>query len=33
VYFVCMYEKRTMKPAEIILTKGRGDEGESKKLN
>jgi hypothetical protein len=28
MYFVSMYENRTMKPVEIVLRSGEGDEGE-----
>jgi hypothetical protein len=28
MYFVFMYENRTMKPVEIILRRGRRDKGE-----
>jgi hypothetical protein len=27
-YFVFTYENRTMKPAEVVLRRGRGDNGE-----
>jgi hypothetical protein len=28
MYFVFIYENRIMKPVEIVLRRGRGDEGE-----
>jgi hypothetical protein len=28
MYFLYVYENRTMKPVEIILRRGRGDEGD-----
>jgi hypothetical protein len=28
MYFIYLYENRTMKPVEIILSRGKGDERE-----